>query len=54
MRDFIGQELQCDETVQAGVFSLVNHAHATAAEFLDDAVMRNDRADHYGIGLEVT
>ena len=51
---FIRQKLQGDKAVQADVLSLVDHTHATTAEFLDDAVMRDDRADHYGIGLGVT
>ena len=31
---FVGQKFQRDEAMEAGVFGLVDHAHATAAEFL--------------------
>ena len=44
--DFVGQELEGDETVQPGVFGLVDHAHAAAAELFDDAVVRYGLADH--------
>ena len=42
----LGQELERDEPVQAGVFGLIHHAHAPAAQFLEDAVMRNGSAYH--------
>ena len=45
---FLGQKLQRDETPQTGVLGLVHHAHAATAEFLNDAVMRNDPVDHEG------
>jgi hypothetical protein len=32
--------------VQARVFSFVNYTHATAAEFFDDAVVRNNLVNH--------
>ncbi len=44
-----GRELEGYKTVELDVFSFVHHAHATTAEFLNDAVMRDDLADH-GIG----
>jgi len=44
--NFIGQELQRHETAQANVFSLLDHSHTTAAELLDDAVVRDGLADH--------
>ena len=43
---FIGQKLQSDETAQPGVFGLVNYAHAAAAEFFNDAIVRDVLADH--------
>ena len=46
-RDFIGQELQGDEAMQPRVLSLVNHTHPAAAEFFNDAVVRDGRADHW-------
>src|SRR4029077_5129826 len=39
------QELQRDEAAKPGVFGLVDHAHSTAAELFDDAVVRNRGAD---------
>ena len=45
-RDVVGQELQRDEAVQARVLGLVDHAHAAAAQLLDDAVVRDGLADH--------
>ena len=45
--NIIGQELQRDEAMQAGVLGLVDHTHPTAADFADDTVMR-DRRVHYG------
>ena len=46
LRDFVGQELQRDEAAERGVFGLVDHAHAAAAQFFDDAVVRDGLADH--------
>ena len=43
--DIIGQELQGDEAIELGVFGLVDHTHAAAAELLDDAVVRDGLAD---------
>jgi hypothetical protein len=42
----VGQELESDEAVQARVFRFINHAHATAAKFFDNAIVGNDLADH--------
>jgi hypothetical protein len=43
--DFIGQEFQGDETMQLHVLGLVDDTHATAAELLDDAIVRDVLAD---------
>ncbi len=48
-----GQEFQGDKTMEAGVLGLVNHAHASATEFLDDAVVRDGLVDHWRPGLAV-
>ena len=32
--------------MQPGVFGLVDHTHATAAKFFDDAVVRDYLVDH--------
>ena len=44
--NFFREEFQGDETMQAGVFGFVNHAHAAAAEFFHDAVVRNGLVNH--------
>ena len=46
--DFVRQELQGDEAMEASVLGLVNHTHPAAAELLDDAVVRDGLADHCG------
>jgi hypothetical protein len=43
-----GQELQSHETVKGRVLGLVNHTHSAAAQLLDDAVVRDGLADHFG------
>ena len=40
------QKLESDEPVQACVFGLVNHAHASATELLHNAIVRYGLADH--------
>ena len=42
-----GQKLQGDKTVESGVLGLVDHTHAAAAEFLDDAIVRDGLADQF-------
>src|SRR5262245_22785996 len=51
----VGQELKGNRTAELHVLGPVNHAHAAAAQSLDNAVMRNSLADHAGemLGLEV-
>ena len=39
-RDIVGQEFQRDETMEAHVFGLINHAHPTAAKAFEDAIVR--------------
>ena len=45
-RHFIGKEFEGDETAEVGVFGLVDDSHASAAEFIDDAVVRDRLAYH--------
>ena len=45
-RDFIGKKFESNEAVQPSIFGLINHPHAAAAKFLDDAVVRYDLPDH--------
>src|SRR5260370_15592279 len=47
-RDLIWQELQCNRAAKASVLCLVDDAHATAAEFFKDGVMRNGATDNGG------
>ena len=46
LRPFIGQELQGDETAQFGILGLENNSHSAAADFIQDAVVRNCSAEH--------
>jgi hypothetical protein len=46
--DIVGQKFKRDKAVQARVLSLVNHAHASAPELLEDAVMGNGLSDERG------
>ena len=41
-----GDKLDGDETFEAGVFGFVDNSHATAAELFEDAVVRDDLANH--------
>src|SRR6202008_3397782 len=43
--NFLRQEFQCNEAMKPRVVGLVNDAHATAAELLDAAVVRDGLAD---------
>src|SRR4029077_14212785 len=43
---FCGQELERYKTVQARVFGLVHDTHPAAADFLEDAVVRDGLSDH--------
>ena len=36
--------------MQTGVFGLVNHAHAAAAQLADNAIVRDGRVDHDDVG----
>src|SRR5271165_1520906 len=42
----IRQKFQRNESVQGEVFGFVDDTHASAAEFLENAVMRDDLVDH--------
>ena len=42
--DGLRQELEGDKAIQASVLGLVHYAHAAAAQFLENPVMRNDLA----------
>ncbi len=45
LRDIVRKKLECDETPEGSVLSPINHPHATAVKFLDDAEMRYGLAD---------
>ena len=44
--DQLGQKFKRHHPAQLGVLGLVNHTHPAAAEFLDDAVVRDGMANH--------
>ena len=41
-----GQKLEGYEAVQPGILGLIHHTHATAAELVDDVIVRNSAAKH--------
>jgi len=45
--NFIGQKFKRYETVQACVLSFVHHPHTTAAQLLNDFIMRDGLTDHW-------
>ena len=45
-----GQEFECNESMKARVLGLIDHAHAAAPEFLDDAVVRDRLPHKLGVG----
>jgi hypothetical protein len=46
-----GQKLESDKTVQPSVFGFVDHAHSTAADFLEDVIVGNGLAQQrMGVG----
>jgi hypothetical protein len=42
----VGQKLERHKATEFHILSLVDHTHAAAAEFLDNAVVRDGLADH--------
>ena len=40
------QELECNESLEAGVLGLVHHSHTAAAELFQDAIVGDRCADH--------
>ena len=47
----VRQELEGYESVQPGVFGLVDHTHTATAEPLDDAVVGDGLTDHWAAML---
>ena len=45
---FLRQKLQRYEAAQSRIFRFVDNAHAPAAEFFDNAIMRNCLPNHLG------
>ena len=43
---FIWQELKGNKASESGVLGLIDHAHTTAAQLVDDAEVRDGLADH--------
>ena len=46
---FVRKKFQGNEAPELGVFGLIDHTHAAAAELFDDAVVRDGLADHVQI-----
>src|SRR3984885_11709844 len=42
----VGQELEGNKATEFNILSFVDHSHTAAAQFFDDAVMRDDPLDH--------
>jgi hypothetical protein len=47
MRNIFGEKFQRDIPAQARVLGFIDDAHAAAAKFFDDAVMRNGLTEHW-------
>src|SRR5262249_16406100 len=48
--EIFGQEFQCNKSTKFGVFGLVNHAHAAATEFFENAIVRDGLAyERFGV-----
>jgi hypothetical protein len=41
-----GKKLECDKAAKVGILGLEDHTHTTAAQLLEDAVLRDRRANH--------
>src|SRR5437899_9712909 len=54
LRNIVGEKFKRDKSSERQVLGLVDNAHPAAAEFFDDAVVRNDLTDHWAeiLGLE--
>ena len=50
----VRQKLQGDESPKLRILSFIDHAHPTATELLEDAVMRDGLTDHWAgmLGLQ--
>src|SRR2546428_13673124 len=54
----VGQEFQGNETIEFYILGLIDDAHSTTAELLDDAVVRDGLTEHrrnamaYGFGSQ--
>ncbi len=51
--DIVRQEFEGDKPSELHILSLVDNTHPAAAEFFDDAIVRDGLADHGGAGLRV-
>jgi hypothetical protein len=49
-RDGVWEKFQGHEAMKASVFGFVNNAHASATEFFENAVVRDDSAEQ-GVGI---
>ncbi|MGB9403375.1 MAG: hypothetical protein WCA98_07540 [Candidatus Acidiferrales bacterium] len=46
LRHVVGQKLEGNEAMKADVLGFIDDAHAAAAQFVDDAVVRDGLANH--------
>ena len=46
-RDVIGQKLEGDKSTELYILGLIDDAHPSAAQFLDNVVMRYGLANHW-------
>src|SRR5208337_5282401 len=46
--DICRKELECDQAAKANVLSLIHHSHSAAADFLEDAIVRDGLTDQLG------
>jgi hypothetical protein len=46
LRDIVRKKFEGDKAAERGVLGFVDHTHAAATQFLDDAVVRDGSPDH--------
>jgi hypothetical protein len=49
-RKIVGKKFESDQAAESGVFGFVDDAHTTAAELLNDAIVRKSLAEN-GVGF---
>ena len=49
LRDVFGEEFEGNEATEGRVFGLIDNAHTAAANFFEDAIVRNSLPDHWSV-----